>query len=201
MKSAVIYDCEFLTKEGAMRRLWSGMGDPDPIVVQIGAVRVSLEDGFPIEEKLKTYIKPLDRDGNVCALDPFFIELTGITEKDISREGLDLAAALEIFSDFGEGCSYWAWGKDELYMMGLSCFIAGISPSVPAARFGNMKEVFVRGGMPEADVLSTSSGQLAEYYQLPVDINAHDALEDALSIVAALQHLSAQGKVKPEWLV
>ena len=39
MKTAIIFDCEFLAIEGSPQRFWCGPFDPDPVVAQIGAVR------------------------------------------------------------------------------------------------------------------------------------------------------------------
>ena len=68
MRFAVLYDCEYLTMEGAQRRYWAGPLDPDPIVVQIGAVRLGLEGDFPILETEKIYVTPIDRFGRACGL-------------------------------------------------------------------------------------------------------------------------------------
>nr|WP_275078093.1 hypothetical protein [Pseudovibrio sp. W64] len=40
MKTAVVFDCEFLTSEGAQRRFWCAPFDPDPVIAQIGAVKL-----------------------------------------------------------------------------------------------------------------------------------------------------------------
>ena len=37
MKSAVIFDCEFLCLEGSQRRFWCAAIDPDPVIAQVGA--------------------------------------------------------------------------------------------------------------------------------------------------------------------
>jgi len=42
MPTAIIYDCEFLVSDGAQQRFWCGPTDPDPVIAQIGAVRLDL---------------------------------------------------------------------------------------------------------------------------------------------------------------
>jgi hypothetical protein len=71
MQTAIVFDCEFLVTENAQRRYWCGPYDPDPIIVQIGAVKISLNGDFEIVETLKTYITPVDRHGTQYELDPF----------------------------------------------------------------------------------------------------------------------------------
>lgn len=48
MKKAIIFDCEFLCLEGSQRRFWCAAHDPDPVIAQIGAVRLGLEGDFPL---------------------------------------------------------------------------------------------------------------------------------------------------------
>jgi len=102
-QTATIYDCEYLTNSGAIHRLWCGPHDPDPTVVQIGAVRVALTDGLPIEDRKNIYIVPKDRNGLRCELDPFFVDFTGITEQTIEQHGVHLKDALITLEVFSQG--------------------------------------------------------------------------------------------------
>ena len=88
MKSAVIFDCEFLCLEGSQRRFWCAAIDPDPVIAQIGATRISLEGDFAILDTFKRYVVPVDRHGRRYTLDAFFTQLTGVTEADIDRDGV-----------------------------------------------------------------------------------------------------------------
>lgn len=78
MKTAIIFDCEFLCLEGSQRRSWCAAHDPDPVIAQIGAVRLGLEGEFPIRWTYKAYVQPIDRFGNRYAIDQFFTKLTGL---------------------------------------------------------------------------------------------------------------------------
>lgn len=55
MKKAIIFDCEFLCLEGSQRRFWCAAHDPDPVIAQIGAVRLGLEGDFPLLGTYKAY--------------------------------------------------------------------------------------------------------------------------------------------------
>ena len=103
MRSAVVFDCEFLTAEGAPSRFWCGPRDPDPVVAQIGLVRIGLEEDCPVLETMRLHVIPRDRHGRRRPLDPFFTRLTGIAEADIDRHGVPLGDALEEVRTFAGG--------------------------------------------------------------------------------------------------
>lgn len=196
MKTAIVFDCEFLCIQGSQSRFWCGAIDPDPVIAQIGAVRIGLEAGFPILETFKAYVTPIDRHGDKYALDPYFVNLTGITEEQIDQQGTSLQEALSGLENFSEGAGFWSWGKDELNMLAISCYIAGISPPIPASRFDNAVKLLLAAGMPVEDLARTPSNRLADYYGVdhPV-LRGHDALDDALSVAYTLQHLLRCGKL------
>lgn len=199
MKTAIVFDCEFLCIEGSQRRFWCAPHDPDPVIVQIGAVRIGLEGDFPLLDTCRTYIRPIDRFGRRYTLDPFFTGLTGITEADIDAGGVSLQDALSEFDRFSEGARCWSWGKDELNMIAISCYVAGIEPPVPAHRFDNAVKLLLAAGMPFEDLVKTRSNGLADYYGVEhPPLKGHDALDDALSVSYTLQFLLKTGKLRPE---
>ncbi|MFS8049081.1 3'-5' exonuclease [Rhizobium sp. BR 314] len=198
MKTAIIFDCEFLCLEGSQRRFWCAADDPDPVVAQVGAVRLGLGGNFPILDTYKAYIRPIDRFGDQYRLDPFFTALTGITEENIRSEGVSLSDALAGLDRFSDGARFWSWGKDELNMMAISCYVAGIQPPIPAHRFDNAVKLLLAAEMPIEELARTPSNKLADYYgvQHP-PLRGHDALDDALSISYTLQHLMKAGDLQP----
>lgn len=192
----VVFDCEYLTKAGAMGRMWSDHSDPDPIVVQIGAALLDLEDNARVVGQTKIYIKPEDRHGAPYRLDPYFIGLTGISNEVIRDQAVDLGSALFQFDAFSCGANLWSWGKDELFALGVSCYVREIAPPIAPARFGNLKLILSKAGMPNADIESTSSGEIADYYGVgSASLSKHDALDDSLSLANALNHLMKHGQL------
>jgi inhibitor of KinA sporulation pathway (predicted exonuclease) len=164
MKTAIIFDCEFLCLEGSQRRFWGAAHDPDPVIAQIGAVKLGLEGEFPILDTYKSYVRPIDRFGKRYPLGPYFTNLTGITEEDIDTHGVVLEDALSGVDSFSGGARFWSWGKDELNMLAISCYVAGIQPSIPAHRFDNAVKLLIAAGMPIEDLAKTPSNKLADYY-------------------------------------
>lgn len=199
MKTAIIFDCEFICLEGSQRRFWCAAHDPDPVIAQIGAVKLGLEGEFPILETYKSYIRPIDRFVKRYPLDPYFTDLTGITEEDIDAKGVALQDALAGVDSFSGGARFWSWGKDELNMVAISCYVAGIAPPIPADRFDNAVKLLIAAGMPIEDLARTPSNKLADYYGVEhPPLRGHDALDDALSISYTLQHLMKTGKLQPD---
>ncbi|GEO85159.1 MULTISPECIES: 3'-5' exonuclease [Alphaproteobacteria] len=199
MKTAIIFDCEFLCIEGSQRRFWCAAIDPDPVIAQVGAVKLGLEGKFPILETYKAYVRPVNRYGKRYPLDPYFTNLTGITEQNIDAEGVALEDALAGIERFSNGARLWSWGKDELNMIAISCYISGILPPIPADRFDNAVKLLIAAGMPIEDLAKTPSNKLADYYHVEhPPLQGHDALDDALSVSYTLQYLMKTGKLAPE---
>ena len=199
MKTAIVFDCEFLCVQGSQGRFWCGAHDPDPVIAQIGAVKLGLEGDFPLLDTYRAFVRPIDRFGNGYAIDPFFTKLTGITEEAIQAEGVPLREALGEVDRFSDGARFWSWGKDELNMVAISCYVAGIEPLIPAHRFDNAVKLVIAAGMPIEDIGKTPSNKLAAYYGIEhPPLRGHDALDDALSVAYALQHLLKIGTLQPE---
>ena len=84
-------------------------------------------------------------------------------------------------------------------MIAISCYVAGIQPSIPATRFDNAVKLLIAAGMPIEDLARTPSNKLADYYGVEhPPLQGHDALDDALSVTYTLQHLMKTGKLRPE---
>jgi hypothetical protein len=199
MKTAIIFDCEFLCIQGSQSRFWCAAHDPDPVIAQIGAVKLGLERDFPLMDTYRAYVQPVDRFGEKYSIDPFFTKLTGITEEEIQAQGVALQEALAAVDRFSDGARFWSWGKDELNMVAISCYVAGVQPSIPATRFDNAVKLMIAAGMPIEDIAKTPSNRLADYYGVAhPPLQGHDALDDALSLVYALQHLLKIGKLQPD---
>jgi DNA polymerase III alpha subunit (gram-positive type) len=201
MQHALVFDCEFLTVEGSPSRFWCGPYDPDPVVAQIGVVKIGLGTDFPLLDTLRIYVIPLDRNGNRLALDPFFTKLTGITEDNIDRNGISLKLALERIKEFAAGARLWSWGKDEFNMVAISCYVEGFAPPISATQFGNACHLLLQAGMPYEDITKTRSNRLADCFHIDhPPLQGHDALDDALSVAYVLQALLRQTKLRPSEL-
>lgn len=196
MTHAIIFDCEFLTAEGSPSRFWCGPRDPDPVIAQIGLVRIALNGDFAVQDTLRLPVIPQGRTGDRLALDPFFMRLTGVTEAALDDHGLSLQEALARTKAFAGGARLWSWGKDEFNMVAISCYVAGLAPPLPVTQFGNACHLLLKAGMPYDDLTKIRSNTLAAYYQIShPPLRGHDALDDALGVASVLQHLLRQGSL------
>ncbi|AXX96833.1 3'-5' exonuclease family protein [Profundibacter amoris] len=194
MEQAIIWDCEFLTSEGAPSRFWCGPRDPDQILVQLGAVRLDLNGNYDIGARFSQIVVPRDRLGEVCALDSYFTRLTGITQEKVAQEGLELAEALSAFDGFSGGAPFWAWGRDEYQALAISCYLAGIPAPIPATRFGNAPVLLLKAGIAHDEIVTLRSPNLAAHFGVEREGGAaHNAVDDAHSVALALQHLLRKG--------
>jgi len=199
MKSAVIWDTEFLAGEGSSSRYWMGPFDPDPVLIQIGAVRLGLEGEFPILDQFERVVLPRGRDGAALEIPEFFSKLTGLTPDRIRSEGEGLETALTALAGFAGTDDLWSWGCDEYYAIAISCFVAGIASPLSARRFGNATRLMLSAGMPYEAIKKTRSNGLAAYFGISRSVvRAHDGLDDAMSIALSLQHLLRAGKLSPD---
>ncbi len=199
MKTAIVWDVEFLTDAGAPQRFWCGPNDPDPVLVQIGAVRLGLEGDFPILDRFEQVVIPRDRAGDVWDLSELFVRLTGLSQDRVAREGVELGTALGALAEFAAGDTIWAWGNDEIFGVGISCYLAGIPAPIPATQFGNAVRLLVKAGVPVDEVQTLRSNTLCAHFGISDEgAQAHDALGDALSVALTLQHFLRQGRLRAE---
>ena len=199
MRSAVIWDVEFLTDAGAPQRFWCGPRDPDPVLVQIGAVRLGLEGDFALGRTFERVVVPRDRAGAVWPLSPLFTRLTGIDDARVANEGVELEPALTTLTGFAGDDTIWAWGNDEIFAVGISCYLAGVVPPLAATRFGNATRLLVKSGVPEDEVVTLRSNTLCAHFGVDDGgAQAHDALGDAKSVAYVLQHFLRRGALSAD---
>ena len=197
MQSVTFYDAEFLTAPGAPQRFWCGPHDPDPLTIQIGAVRLSLDGKYELSEPQSWYVIPKDRDGQVVPVDPLVTQLTGIDDTALAELGMPLDAALRKLDEFSQDDTLLAWGKDELLTLAASLFVQAMSSPIPATRFRSAVPLLVDAGEPASIVETLRSNTLCVHLGVQDPGRAHDAAGDALSVATAFQYLLRSGRLTP----
>jgi len=189
-QTIIIYDTEFTTWEGAMARGWSGP-DEHRELVQIAAQKVDLKQGVVVDS-----FERLVRPRINTVLSDYFIDLTGITNEDVTESGVDF---LEAYQDL------MAWAAD-ISLYSYSCTLAGSTDadvlaeninlyqlpiSLPYERFHLLTPVFIAAGI---DTTLYNSGKLYQAFGLDLAGHEHNAMFDVTSLVASLFAAAARLK-------
>ncbi|MCK4860258.1 MAG: exonuclease domain-containing protein [Candidatus Omnitrophica bacterium] len=180
----IIFDAEYTTWEGALERGWSGPGEHRELV-QIGAIRVNtqtLKETDSFEIFIKPSINPI--------LAPYFIELTGITQKIVDEKGISFAIAWQRFIAWMGGDFAYSFGND-IVVIQENCKLFDVPLLVKRERFKNICNLFEKYGI-NTDQYHSST--IVRAFGKEPRSGAHNALTDARSILDGLILLHARMK-------
>lgn len=180
----IIFDTEYTAWEGSKERKW-GLTWEEKEIIQIGANRVEYIDNRFVEvDNLLIYVNPVINP----ELSEYIIRLTGIQQKDIDAQGVDLSEALDVFSKFaGYGSlSIYSWGGDE-NVIEKNCSIRKIPYTLSAHNFYDIRKIF-DGHVKNIE--EVCSGEIAEYFGKKIVGHIHNALHDCRSILAGINAIS-----------
>jgi len=177
--SFVIFDTEYTAWEGSWLRGWDRPGEHKEIV-QIGALTA---DSLTLEEKdsFLVLVKPVKNP----ILSEYLSTLTGITQKAVDEEGLDLQEALTRFRNWVGEREMYAFGHDG-DVIEKNCQLVGIDSPFVTERFHDVREVFKNAG---TNVDTLSSGTVTRAFGKEPERRAHNALSDARTILDGLREL------------
>jgi hypothetical protein len=191
-----LFDCEHLTTETSPQRYWCGPEDPDPLLVQIGAVHLLLEPPFALGGTFDCIVQPCGRNGPIEP-SPFFSRLTGIDADRIAREARSLADALQAFAEFAGDAPIYSWGKDEITSIAPSCFVTGVACPIPVTQFRNAAGLLLRAGVAMDIVGGLRSHTLPAHFGLEPEPRGHDGVADARGVARVLSFLLSEGRLTP----
>jgi len=184
---AVVYDLEFTAWEGSMATRWLRPGEFKE-VVQIGAVKVDAE--FTPGEMLDVVVRPRLNP----VLSSFLEQLTGITNEEVRKRGIDFADAYRSFVAFAEDLPIIAYGRDDLVLIdNLSLY--GIKNAPPLPPYINIVPWMGEQGVDVRGLHSCDVGPMAG---VPFTGHKHNGLDDALSVAAGIRALIARGALAPK---
>ncbi len=180
-KKFILFDTEYTSWEGSLERDWSREGEYKEIV-QIGAIVV--ED---LEEKSSflEYIKPIKNP----QLSNYFTNLTGITQEDVDIKGRSFTEVLSEFFKWCNNLPMYSFGDDLLEIKG-NCDLLNTPLLFDPKDSFDARAVFNAGGI---DASKYYSGTIPEAFGLTPPPCAHDALNDARSILMALKAMYTTG--------
>jgi len=153
-------------------------------VVQIGAVRLDA-DSFAILDTFEALVVPRVNP----VLSPYFEKLTGITSRQLIRDGMDFSTAYAGFLAFaGEG-PIAAYGRDDRALRD-NLRLYGMTGARPLPVFYDLRGWFAVLGV---DPRGMHSCDIAPALGVPFQGQAHNALDDARSVATVMALLASRG--------
>jgi inhibitor of KinA sporulation pathway (predicted exonuclease) len=178
-----IFDLEFTAWEGSVARQWLGPGEFKE-VVQIGAVRLNLQS-LALEDSFDCLVRP--RINSV--LSDYVENLTGISNRRLTEEGVDFEIAYRRFLGFAKGGTIAAFGHDE-WVLEENIRLYGLKDLPPLPEFLELRDWFSQRGV---DPRGLHSCDIGPKLGVPFEGQKHDALCDARSIAAGMTVLLKRG--------
>ena len=182
----VIYDLEWTSWPGFQESKWRQPGRHCEII-QIGAVKLDVEDGYRELDAFDAYVKPRINP----ELSGYITDLTGITQHDVDTHG---RAFPEVLADFVAfvGTDFealFSFGSDGHYMR-INCELNGIPlPPVFECEQNLNKALIGLGVIDKGFASSEVPGHLGlENVEI-----SHNALGDVRALAASLRHLRSEG--------
>lgn len=144
-RTAVIFDLEWTAWPDSMRTGWADPARP-PEIIQIGAVRVAMDDGCAECDSFSAFVRPKINP----KLSDYIMDLTNIRQTDIDSAGVDFPSALAAFTAFigSGGDDVGCYGGDGQYIAHNCALNALTVPPVLAAPI-DVRAGFVERGLVE----------------------------------------------------
>ena len=183
-----VLDLEWTSWEGARQRMWRGPGE-EMEIVQIGAITLTDDAALAETAALDVLVTPRINP----TLSDYFIDLTGITQERLDREGIDFARALDRLTAFigGDVGAVWSFGND-FRVVRRNCELSGLAFPFDDALFRNARTLIADAtGIDTGRVFSSG---LPEAMGFPPPGVAHRGVDDCRCIAEALRILRRRGK-------
>ena len=178
----VVFDTEYTTWEGAMERDWSGDYEYREIV-QIAAQKIDLQHEVVIdsyEKKVLPRINPI--------LSEYFQSLTGISQEEVDKYGVDFLEMYKSFVDWAGDCTKYAYNKNEkkqadFVVIKENIDLYELEFEIDENEYGNLASVYQGIGV---DTHNYNSGSLYKAFGLTLEGQEHNAMHDVNSLVQSL---------------
>jgi len=171
----IIFDTEFTAWEGSHSRNWSNKGEHRELI-QLGAIKVN---NFKETDNLLLYCRPVINP----QLSDYIVSLTGVTQDDITTKGKSYEEVFDIFMRWAGELPIYSYGTDVTVLTeNHTLHETGIT--VDQKQFHDVRKIFEANGV---DTSKYHSGTIPTAFGKQSLPNSHDALNDARSILFALQ--------------
>ena len=184
----ILYDLEFTAWPGSRRTNWTTPGEHREIV-QIGAVRIAPARGCVETGCFERIVRPRINP----VLSPYFVELTGLSQQRVDREGVPFEQALEDFRAFaGDTSTIIAAFGGDAEVLNENCALNRCATTFLPAQMVDIRPFIIRALGLEGEPVS--SGELPHRLGYPPAGHPHDALADARALAIALRHIQSESK-------
>lgn len=209
-QNIILADFEILSDSYSFKNGWNDVHGVDPSVIQIGAMKVRLNEAFDQEDTFDVLIRPTDIYGHPVALTRHIQDLTGISQEDMNQQGMALSDACEAFAQFIQDNPIFTYSRTFDYTkLTMSMVHQKLYDRLfPVTQFRDIRPLFIKGGVPEERIPQNqsgntpdgpivNSGSLLTFFDIepPHSHMEHNALHDVLSMHAVLQNLIKQRKI------
>jgi inhibitor of KinA sporulation pathway (predicted exonuclease) len=177
----VVYDLEYTSWEGAFERRWS-KPDEHREIIQIGAVLVDAE--FHELGHFRVLVRPRLNP----LLSDYVTALTGITQSQLNRCGIDLNEAFGRLRELGQPGLPFLSNGDDGSVIAENCRLAGLDNPFLGRTVDVHDELLAASGRPRL-----VSADLVELFGLGDLGRGHDALADARAVAGALAKIRFGG--------
>ena len=186
--AVVIYDLEWTAWPESRAERFAHPDRP-PEIIQIGAVAVSVADGFAERGHFETLVRPTLNP----VLSDYIVDLTGIRQADVDRDGVDFAPALDAFLAFvGTGpVTVACYGNDSDFVQ-VNCTLKNLPMPARLVDYVDLRAALDARGLVDR---TWNSGSLAQRLGIEDEGREHNALDDVRTIVRALRHFRDAGKI------
>lgn len=182
----IIFDLECWSDEGVAARNWSGPGEYRELI-QVGATLTDTRrftEQFPVKALVKPRINPI--------LSNYIKTLTGITQEEIDRKGIDFAVFLPMFFGWCVDLEIYCFDSrtdgSRLFDRDVlieNCDLYGLEFPFNPERFHNINDIFAKHGYAVKQ-----SGASPEAFGIKIPARPHDALNDVRGLLISLKALS-----------
>ncbi len=190
----VVFDLEYTAWEGSWKRGWSEPWEHRE-VVQFGAVLVDAGNEFSVVDKFSRFVIPKCNS----QLSDYFVDLTGITQDVVDREGGAYPNIYRDFIDFSSRAQFFYSNGLDGEVLRENCILNAIDDNIAEGRVINIRQAV-------AKAVSNATGQNYEFVDSGDLIKAlqsdlvqtgakHDALADAIGIATSLRDLRCRGLI------
>ena len=126
-------------------------------------------------------------------LSGFFTTLTGISNEDVARRGVDFITGYRAFLDFAAGAPIWAHGRDDLVLAG-NLRLCGWDRHFAVSNYTNAILWFLEQGV---DLRGKHACEVAAAAGATFSGREHNALDDARGIAAGILAMVDKGAPNP----